>query len=145
MGARFAKWARGDPLWAMAFPPGLHRGQPRKRWLAMPPLCQEAGWSPSSSRSGSWTASIPWSGAGRAHGGSPYERFFLHLYTQGVTLEGMILKPNMVLPGLTCPSRKRWTRWPDATVRCLLRSVPAAVPGIAFLSGGQSPELARPV
>ena len=37
---------------------------------------------------------------------------FNQLYTQRVMLEGMILKPNMVLPGLTCPSRKRWTRWP---------------------------------
>ena len=37
---------------------------------------------------------------------------FNQLYTQRVLLEGMILKPNMVLPDLTCPSKQRWTRWP---------------------------------
>ena len=67
---------------------------------------------------------------------------FNQLYTQGVTLEGMILKPNMVLPGLTCPEQETVDEVADATVRCLLRAVPAAVPGIAFLSGGQSAELA---
>jgi fructose-bisphosphate aldolase class I len=67
---------------------------------------------------------------------------FQQLYTQRVLLEGMILKPNMVLPGLTCPIQQTVDEVADATVRCLLRAVPAAVPGIAFLSGGQSPELA---
>jgi fructose-bisphosphate aldolase class I len=67
---------------------------------------------------------------------------FNQLYTQGVMLEGMILKPNMVLPGLTCPKQEVLNEVADATVKCLLRTVPAAVPGIAFLSGGQSAELA---
>jgi len=67
---------------------------------------------------------------------------FNQLYIQRVTLEGMILKPNMVLPGLTCPKQETVDAVADATVRCLLRAVPAAVPGIAFLSGGQSGELA---
>ena len=67
---------------------------------------------------------------------------FNQLYTQRVTLEGMILKPNMVLPGLTCPRQEAVDEVADATVRCLLRAVPAAVPGIAFLSGGQTAELA---
>ena len=67
---------------------------------------------------------------------------FNQLYTQGVLLEGMILKPNMVLPGLTCPKQEGVDEVADATVRCLMRAVPAAVPGIAFLSGGQSGELA---
>ena len=67
---------------------------------------------------------------------------FNQLYTQRVTLEGMILKPNMVLPGLTCPKQEAVDEVADATVNCLLRAVPAAVPGIAFLSGGQSGELA---
>ena len=67
---------------------------------------------------------------------------FNQLYIQRVTLEGMILKPNMVLPGLTCPNQEGVDEVADATVRCLLRAVPAAVPGIAFLSGGQSSELA---
>ena len=67
---------------------------------------------------------------------------FSQLYTQRVALESMILKPNMVLPGLTCPRQETVDEVADATVRCLLRAVPAAVPGIAFLSGGQSSELA---
>jgi fructose-bisphosphate aldolase, class I len=67
---------------------------------------------------------------------------FNQLYTQRVTLEGMILKPNMVLPGLSCPRQESVDDVADATVMCLLRAVPAAVPGIAFLSGGQSSELA---
>ncbi len=67
---------------------------------------------------------------------------FNQLYTQRVTLEGMILKPNMVLPGLTCAKQESVDEVADATVRCLLRAVPAAVPGIAFLSGGQPAELA---
>jgi len=67
---------------------------------------------------------------------------FRQLYLQRVTLEGMILKPNMVLPGLTCPKQESVDAVADLTVECLLRAVPAAVPGIAFLSGGQSGELA---
>lgn len=67
---------------------------------------------------------------------------FNQLYTQRVTLEGMILKANMVLPGLNCPKQETIDQVADATVNCLLHAVPAAVPGIAFLSGGQSCELA---
>jgi fructose-bisphosphate aldolase class I len=67
---------------------------------------------------------------------------FNQLYTQRVMLEGMILKPNMVLPGLTCPRQEGVDEVAGATVRSLLWTVPAAVPGIAFLSGGQSAELA---
>ncbi len=67
---------------------------------------------------------------------------FRHLDTQRVALEGMLLKPNMVLPGLTYPEQDSVDAVADATMACLLRTVPAAVPGIAFLSGGQSPELA---
>jgi fructose-bisphosphate aldolase, class I len=67
---------------------------------------------------------------------------FDQLFTQRVLLAGMILKPNMVLPGLTCATQETVDKVADATVQCLLRAVPAAVPGIAFLSGGQSAELA---
>jgi fructose-bisphosphate aldolase, class I len=67
---------------------------------------------------------------------------FNQLYIQGVMLEGMILKPNMILPGLKCARQESINEVADATVKCLLRTVPAAVPGIAFLSGGQSSELA---
>jgi fructose-bisphosphate aldolase class I len=67
---------------------------------------------------------------------------FNHLYVQRVLLEGIILKPNMILPGTDCSLQDDIEQVAGATVRCLLRSVPAAVAGIAFLSGGQSGELA---
>ncbi|MDQ0025679.1 fructose-bisphosphate aldolase class I [Variovorax paradoxus] len=67
---------------------------------------------------------------------------FAQLRLQGVLLEGMLLKPNMVLPGQACPQQESVEEVADATVACLLRTVPAAVPGIAFLSGGQSAQLA---
>ena len=67
---------------------------------------------------------------------------FSELNRQGVFLEGMILKPNMVVPGLDCATQASVEEVADATVNCLLESVPAAVPAVAFLSGGQSAELA---
>lgn len=67
---------------------------------------------------------------------------FDQLVRQRVLLEGIILKPNMVLPGLKCPHQNTNEEIADATMNCMLRTVPAAVPGIAFLSGGQSGELA---
>jgi fructose-bisphosphate aldolase class I len=67
---------------------------------------------------------------------------FDELNAQRVMLEGMILKPNMVLPGVDCLTQDKVDDIADATVTCLLRTVPAAVPGVAFLSGGQAAELA---
>lgn len=67
---------------------------------------------------------------------------FAQLALQRVALEGMVLKPNMVLSGSDCPKQASVTEVAHATVRCLRRAVPAAVPGIAFLSGGQGAELA---
>jgi fructose-bisphosphate aldolase class I len=64
------------------------------------------------------------------------------LDAQGVTLEAMVLKPNMVLPGQDCPQQDGVEAVASATLACLQRAVPAAVAGIAFLSGGQSAELA---
>ena len=67
---------------------------------------------------------------------------FTQLRAQRVLLEGMLLKPNMVLAGQDCAVQPDVDAVADATVNCLLRAVPAAVTGIAFLSGGQTPELA---
>jgi len=67
---------------------------------------------------------------------------FEHLYLQRVMLDGMILKPNMVLPGSSYPAEAELEEVADATVECLLRAVPAAVAGVAFLSGGQPSVLA---
>ena len=67
---------------------------------------------------------------------------FAHLNAQGVRLEAMILKPSMVLPGVDNAVSASVEDIAIVTLKCLLRSVPAAIPGIAFLSGGQSPNLA---
>jgi fructose-bisphosphate aldolase, class I len=67
---------------------------------------------------------------------------FNQLSIQDVLLEAMILKPNMVLAGLDSLAKATVDEEAYATVTCLLRVVPAAVPGIAFLSGGQSGEQA---
>jgi len=165
MGARFAKW-RAEIVVGEGLP---SRGcleanaHALARYAA---LCQEAGLVPivepevlmdgshTLERCGEVTEEV-------------LRTVFTQLYRQRVMLEGMILKPNMVLPGLTCPPQeevkevaageqqyqvrlidrqqdevKDVDEVADATVRCLVRAVPAAVPGIAFLSGGQSSELA---
>ena len=64
---------------------------------------------------------------------------FTHLFAARIVLEGMILKPNMVIPGKKCADQATPERIAEATIRTLRRQVPSAVPGIAFLSGGQSP------
>ncbi len=63
---------------------------------------------------------------------------FVELDSQGVILEGMVLKPNMVLSGKDASDRASAEHVAEATVTAFMRTVPAAVPGIAFLSGGQS-------
>jgi fructose-bisphosphate aldolase class I len=65
-------------------------------------------------------------------------RVFEHLNAAGIVLEGMILKPNMVVAGIRSPRPATPVQVAVATVRVLKERVPAAVPGIAFLSGGQS-------
>jgi len=67
---------------------------------------------------------------------------FYELASQGVELEGMVLKPNMVLSGYDCSEQASVKEVAEMTVDCFFNTVPAAVPGIAFLSGGQSDELA---
>ena len=67
---------------------------------------------------------------------------FHALFDQCVRLEGMLLKPNMVISGKECRRQASVEEVAAATVRCLRRYVPAAVPGVVFLSGGQSDVLA---
>ncbi|MFN8492024.1 MAG: class I fructose-bisphosphate aldolase [Caldilineaceae bacterium] len=62
------------------------------------------------------------------------------LFEQKIYLEGALLKPNMVLPGKKCPQQATPEQIAEATIRCFRRVVPAAIPGIVFLSGGQGPE-----
>jgi fructose-bisphosphate aldolase class I len=140
MGARFAKWraviAIGDgiPSWG-SIEANAHA---LARYAA---LCQEAGLVPVVE------PEVLMDGAHSLDQCSKVtdemlRTVFSQLFAQRVMLEGMILKPNMVLPGLACTTQEAVDDVADATVSCFLRAVPAAVPAIAFLSGGQSPELA---
>ncbi len=140
MGARFAKWraviALGDGLPTRGcIEANAHA---LARYAA---LCQEAGLvpivEPEVLMAGDHTMERC-----REVTEQTLRSVFEHLFTQGVMLEGMILKPNMVLPGLSCPMQAAVDAVAAATIRCFLNVVPAAVPGIAFLSGGQSGELA---
>ncbi|MEK6276033.1 MAG: class I fructose-bisphosphate aldolase [Actinomycetota bacterium] len=65
---------------------------------------------------------------------------FTELFDQRVEREGMLLKPNMVLSGYECPDQADDDTVAEQTIRCLTNAVPPAVPGIVFLSGGQSDE-----
>src|SRR5690606_5334282 len=67
---------------------------------------------------------------------------FQELYYAGVNLEGMVLKPNMVVPGKNSAKQAKPEEVAEKTLKLLRACVPSAVPGIAFLSGGQSDELA---
>ena len=140
MGARFAKWraviAIGDDI------PSRSCIEANSHALARyAALCQEAGLvpvvEPEVLMDGAHTVERC-----RTVTEEALQTVFHELYRQGVMLEGIILKPNMVLPGLASPKQETVDEVADATVKSLLRTVPAAVPGIAFLSGGQSAELA---
>lgn len=67
---------------------------------------------------------------------------FRQIFRQGVALEAMLLKPNMVIAGEHCPTQASVQEVAEATLQCLRRNVPAAVPGIVFLSGGQDEQTA---
>jgi fructose-bisphosphate aldolase class I len=67
---------------------------------------------------------------------------FRELYDARVSLEGMILKPNMIVAGQKCAKQPSAAEVAEKTVRVLKSTVPSTVPGIAFLSGGQSDEVA---
>jgi fructose-bisphosphate aldolase class I len=140
MGARFAKWraviAIGDGIPT----PGCieANAQALARYAA---LCQEAGLVPVVEPEVLMEGTHPLQTCSEITE-KVLRAVFHELYAQRVKLECMILKPNMVLPGSTCPRQETVDEVADATVQCLLRAVPAAVPGIAFLSGGQSGKLA---
>lgn len=67
---------------------------------------------------------------------------FRELYVAGVALEGIVLKPNMIVPGMKAGVQASVDEVAEKTIKILKRCVPSAVPGIAYLSGGQSDELA---
>jgi fructose-bisphosphate aldolase class I len=140
MGARFAKWRAVIAIGTGIPTEGCIEGNAHAlaRYAA---ICQQAGLvpivEPEVLMNGSHDFQHCLEITGRV-----LHAVFNQLHVQRVLLEGMILKPNMVLPGKDCPHQDGVEQVADATVRCLLRSVPAAVGGIAFLSGGQPGELA---
>src|SRR5512145_2023346 len=140
LGARFAKWraviAIGDGIpTAQGLDANAHA---LARYAA---LCQEAGLVPIVEPEV------------LMDGPHPVERceevttaalsvVFAGLLGHRVALEGVLLKPNMVLPGKECPSQAGTAEIAAATLRVLRRTVPSAVPGVVFLSGGQTAEQA---
>ena len=140
LGARFAKWRA-----VIAIGPGLPTDRAIEanahalaRYAA---LCQEAGVvpivEPEVLMDGDHTIERCFEVSESTLG-----TVFQALRAQGVALEGMLLKPNMVVSGKGCPRQAGIAEVAAATVGCLRRAVPAAVPGVVFLSGGQSEERA---
>jgi len=140
MGARFAKWravlaiGSGIPSWG-CMEANAHA---LARYAA---LCQEAGLvpvvEPEVIMDGDHTLEQCCEVTEKV-----LRTVFGELFAQRVILEGMVLKPNMVLPGMSSSGQPTVDEVADATVNCFLRAVPAAVPAIAFLSGGQPAEVA---
>jgi fructose-bisphosphate aldolase class I len=140
IGARFAKWRAVIGLDGDHPSPACIRAnmQALARYAA---LCQEAGIvpivEPEVLMAGDHTLDRC-----RAVTAEVLTALFEELQIQGVLLEATILKPAMILPGLDCPNQDSVQTVAQATIDCLLANVPAQVAGIAFLSGGQSAELA---
>jgi fructose-bisphosphate aldolase, class I len=143
LGARFAKWravitiADGCPTWNCV----KANSHALARYAA---LCQEAGIVPIVE------PEILMDGEHAGHDINECYRVtewtlrsvFRELYDARVNLEGMILKPNMVIAGQKARKQASPAEVAEMTVKCLKTTVPASVPGIAFLSGGQSDEAA---
>ncbi len=138
MGARFAKWrgviAIGDDI------PTITNIKANVHALARyAALCQEAGIvpivEPEVLMSGNHTIQQCYDVTEKV-----LKILFYQLYQFRIDLEGMILKPNMIIAGTESAVQNSIDEVAEATVNCLLASVPAAMPAIAFLSGGQSPE-----
>ena len=137
LGARFAKWRAVLDIGA-GIPSGFSIEANAHALARYAALCQEAGIVPivepevlmdgdhSIERCEQVTSAA-------------LQAVFTQLHSHGVYLEGMILKPNMVISGKKNANRASPQAVAEATVRTLKRFVPSAVPGIAFLSGGQSP------
>src|SRR5271155_1354700 len=137
LGARFAKWravidiGSGIPT-SYAVDANAHA---LARYAA---LCQEAGIVPIVEPEVLMDGDHPIARCEEVTDGV-LQTVFDHLFAARIFLEGMILKPNMVIAGKKCTQKSSPEQVAEATIRTLKRHVPSAVPGIAFLSGGQSP------
>lgn len=137
LGARFAKWRAVIEIDQSTLPTAFGIRANAHALARYAALCQEAGLVP---------IVEPEVLMDGDHGIERCERVtarvlaavFAELEAHSVLLEGMLLKPNMVIAGKKCPTQASVQEVAEATIRCLKRYVPAAVPGIVFLSGGQS-------
>lgn len=137
LGARFAKWRAVIDIGA-GIPTGYAIDANAEALARYAALCQEAGIvpivEPEVLMDGGHTLERC-----EEVTGVVLQRVFDHLFAARIALEGMVLKPNMVIAGKKCAEQAAPEQVAEATVRTLKRHVPGAVPGIAFLSGGQSP------
>jgi fructose-bisphosphate aldolase class I len=140
LGAKFAKWRAvitiGDGM------PSDYCLDTNAHALARyAALCQEAGLvpivEPEVIMDGDHTLEDCMNATRRAHAAQ-----FAALETQRVQLDGILLKPNMIVAGTTCPDQPTTEEVADATVALMCESVPSEVPGIVFLSGGLSEQAA---
>ena len=139
LGAQFAKWRAVIEIDERDIPSPLGIRANAHALARYAALCQEAGLVP---------IVEPEVLMDGAHGierceavtAQALQAVFAELDAHGVLFEGMLLKPNMVIAGKKCPRQAGVQEVAEATLRCLRRYVPAAVPGIVFLSGGQSAE-----
>ncbi|MEC9343217.1 MAG: class I fructose-bisphosphate aldolase [Pseudomonadota bacterium] len=142
-GARFAKWravitiAADAPSWNCI----KANAHALARYAA---LCQEAGIVPIVEPEVLMDGPLAKHSIARCYEVTEWalKTQFSELYDAGVNLEGMVLKPNMVVPGQQSGQAASVEEVAERTVRCLKSTVPSLVPGIAFLSGGQSDALA---
>lgn len=137
LGAQFAKWRAVIEIDTHRLPSGFGIRANAHALARYAALCQEAGLVP---------IVEPEVLMDGAHGiercetvtAGVLQAVFAELDAHGVRFEGMLLKPNMVIAGMKAERQAGVEEVAEATLRCLRRYVPAAVPGIVFLSGGQS-------
>lgn len=137
LGARFAKWRAVIDIGA-GIPTGYAIDANAEALARYATLCQEANIVPIVEPEVLMDGSHPIERCEEVTN-IVLDRVFSHLFAARVYLEGMVLKPNMVIAGKKCAQQASPEQVAEATLRTLKRQVPSAVPGIAFLSGGQSP------
>ncbi len=138
LGAQFAKWRAVIAIGEAA--PSDYCVHANAHALARyAAVCQESGLAPIVEPEVLMDGPHPLSRCEQVTG-EVLEQVFDELERHRVELEGIVLKPNMVVSGSACPAQAGVAEVAEATLRVLKAHVPAAVPGIAFLSGGQSAE-----
>jgi fructose-bisphosphate aldolase class I len=137
LGARFAKWRAVIDI-GSGIPTGYAIDANAEGLARYAALCQEAGIVPIVEPEVLMDGDHPIERCEEVTN-TVLQSVFDHLFAARIVLEGMVLKPNMVIAGKKSAKKSSPEQVAEATVRTLKRHVPTAVPGIAFLSGGQSP------